>query len=136
MAVIGHSRACPNRAIPLRERYHRVMRYLWVFFFLLTGCSSESSNEPPSGTGWSEIKTFSPVVTLPRDGLFRLHYVMTGGAAILDADLDGDWTFSSQAPLVPNPHQTFGSKPAPLVFEDRTEGSGLTLFFRGGCHGR
>ena len=106
------------------------MRYLWVFFFLLIGCSSESSNEPPSGTGWSEIKTFSPVVTLPRDGLFRLHYVMTGGAAVLDADLDGDLDIFLTGTTAETP-QTYWEQTAPLVFEDRTEGSGLESSFFG-----
>ena len=66
------------------------MRYPWAISILILGCSSESAKDESAGTGWSVLKNFSPIVTLPRDGVLRLHYAMTGGAAVLDADLDGD----------------------------------------------
>ena len=66
------------------------MRYLWAIPIVILGCTSESTQDESSGPGWSVLKEFSPVVTLPRDGVLRLHYAMTGGAAVFDADLDGD----------------------------------------------
>ena len=100
------------------------MRYPWAISILILGCSSESAKDESAGTGWSVLKNFSPIVTLPRDGVLRLHYAMTGGAAVLDADLDGDLDIFLTGTSAQTP-QTYWEQIAPLVFENRTAGSGL-----------
>jgi len=100
------------------------MRYLWAIPIVILGCSSESTQDESTGPGWSVLKEFSPVVTLPRDGLLRLHYAMTGGAAVFDADLDGDLDIFLTGTSAQTP-QTYWEQTGPLVFENRTNGSGL-----------
>ena len=100
------------------------MRYLWAIPIVILGCSSESTQDDSSGPGWSVLKEFSPWSPCLRDGVLRLHYAMTGGAAVFDADLDGDLDIFLTGTSAQTP-QTYWEQTGPLVFENRTNGSGL-----------
>ncbi|MED5322639.1 MAG: VCBS repeat-containing protein, partial [Planctomycetota bacterium] len=80
--------------------------------------------------GWLKIQEFGPAVEIPRDGVLRLEYGVTGGAAVFDADGDGDLDilFTGTGPESPT---RLWRQTNRLEFVDATEGAGFDATFFG-----
>ena len=99
-----------------------------LFLGFLTGCAPDEPSSVDS-KGWRKIQKFGPAVSIPRDGALRLEYGVAGGAAVFDADGDGDLDilFTGTGPESPT---RLWRQTNSLEFVDVTEGAGFdTTFF-------
>ena len=95
----------------------------------LTACAPDEPRAVDS-PGWLKIQEFGPAVEIPRDGALRLEYGVTGGAAVFDADGDGDLDilFTGTGPESPT---RLWRQTNRLEFVDATEGAGFDATFFG-----
>ena len=93
----------------------------------LAACAPDEPRAVDS-PGWLKIQEFGPAVEIPRDGALRLEYGVTGGAAVFDADGDGDLDilFTGTGPESPT---RLWRQTDRLEFVDATEGAGFDATF-------
>ena len=131
MAVIGHSEPVQTgQSTCFGSVTIDSMRSSTILFLgFLTACAPDEPRAVDS-PGWLKIQEFGPAVEIPRDGALRLEYGVTGGAAVFDADGDGDLDilFTGTGPESPT---RLWRQTNRLEFVDATEGAGFDATFFG-----
>ena len=131
LAVIGHSGLVQTKqstcfgSVTIDSMRSSTILFLGV----LTACTPDEPRAVDS-QGWLKIQEFGSAVEIPRDGALRLEYGVTGGAAVFDADGDGDLDilFTGTGPDSPT---RLWRQTNPLDFVDATEGAGFDSTFFG-----
>ena len=131
MAVIGHSEPVQTgQSTCFGSVTIDSMRSSTILLLgFLTACAPDEPRAVDS-PGWLKIQEFGPAVEIPRDGALRLEYGVTGGAAVFDADGDGDLDilFTGTGPESPT---RLWRQTNRLEFVDATEGAGFDDTFFG-----
>ena len=131
MAVIGHSEPVQTeQSTCFGSVTIDSMRSSTILFLgFLTACAPDEPRAVDS-PGWLKIQEFGPAVEIPRDGALRLEYGVTGGAAVFDADGDGDLDilFTGTGPESPT---RLWRQTDRLEFVDDTESAGFDATFFG-----
>ncbi|HCD30054.1 MAG TPA: hypothetical protein DEQ73_05580 [Phycisphaerales bacterium] len=131
MAVIGHSDPVQTeQSTSFGSVTINPMRWsMIVFLGFFTACAPDEPNAVDS-QGWRKIQEFGPAVQVPRDGALRLEYGVTGGAAVFDADGDGDLDILLTGTSPKSPTRLW-RQTTNLEFVDASEGSGFDATFFG-----